>query len=91
MSVWVFMDLTMWRVASQFSFETHLELPNCSNLTPFPGVTQTVHGCRSPNETSLKIFFRCGGILLYVNCPINAWAATPNVSSAIFRVRSKKN
>ena len=36
-------------------------------------------------------FFRCGGILAYMNWSMIAWAATPNASSANFCSSSKKS
>ena len=36
-------------------------------------------------------FFRCGGILAYMNWSMIAWAATPNASFANFLRSSKKN
>ena len=89
--VWFCQYLFLQDCGSQYLLVAHQVLPNHSFLIPFLGTSQSAHMSHFPSGPDLLIFFRCGGILAYMNCSMMAWVAIPNASLASFRSSSRKS
>ena len=87
MLISVFQHLTVWHVASEFSFEIFLVLRKSNTF-----IKRDTIFCYVPFSKWLwfMAFFRCGGIFTYMNFSMITWVATLNAGFINFWSPSRK-